>query len=227
MHYEDHQLHARVSQDAWYLRFYIWLWEADPDRVDFCKLFWGLAVFAWVGLLLKPFIVGGEWLGNKLDDRRRRRVQAQPELSWEEKAKLRRQARAEAEARLKRRQERFERWFGWAPVLADRIVGFAQRSWPVVKWPVYGVGAILAAATVGGAGYGLYYIATTNPAWFLIIPGLVLGALILTGIILLVRTQPVAVAATNTKEVGLTFGQALSKGIHGVKSRTCPKIEII
>lgn len=52
---------ATVDRDAWFLRFYIWLWAADVDKVDFCRLFWGyvLAVpfFLFRFLVLIPLLL--------------------------------------------------------------------------------------------------------------------------------------------------------------------------
>jgi hypothetical protein len=47
---------ATVNRDAWYLRFYLWLWAADVEKVDFCRLFWGF-VFAIPFLLIRVFIL--------------------------------------------------------------------------------------------------------------------------------------------------------------------------
>lgn len=34
-----------VDESAWFIRFYLWLWQGDAERTTFCKLFWGY-VFA-------------------------------------------------------------------------------------------------------------------------------------------------------------------------------------
>lgn len=47
---------ATVNRDAWFLRFYLWLWAADIDKVDFCRLFWGY-VFAVPFILIRFLIL--------------------------------------------------------------------------------------------------------------------------------------------------------------------------
>lgn len=47
---------ATVNRDAWFLRFYLWLWAADVDKVDFCRLFWGY-VFAVPFILIRFLIL--------------------------------------------------------------------------------------------------------------------------------------------------------------------------
>lgn len=230
MFYDDsHQLHARVSEDAWYLRFYLWVWGAERSRVDFCKLFWGVLVFGWFGLLIKPFVVVGERLGDYFRAKERARID-KAEAEWDPAAyaKERDAQRKRDEERRQRRAERFERWFGWAPVLADRVVSFFQRAWPVLRWPLFALGGLLGLAALGAVGYLLYLLAVTAPEYYLIVPlGILLGGGIVLGIVKLAGTDPVQAAGIHTKEVGLTFGQAISKGVHGIKNRTCPKIEII
>lgn len=46
---------ARINQDAWFLRLYLWMWKADLEHVDFCRLFWGY-VFAIPNLIVRAFI---------------------------------------------------------------------------------------------------------------------------------------------------------------------------
>lgn len=58
---------AKVNRNAWFLRFYLWLWKADVESVDFCRLFWGYvfaipALIVWA--IIAPFYVlflVGKW----------------------------------------------------------------------------------------------------------------------------------------------------------------------
>ena len=34
-----------ISKNSLYLRFFLWLWEANPEKLDICKLFWGTLFF--------------------------------------------------------------------------------------------------------------------------------------------------------------------------------------
>lgn len=43
---------ATVNRNAWFIRFYLWLWVADIEKIDFCRLFWGY-VFAMPALVIK------------------------------------------------------------------------------------------------------------------------------------------------------------------------------
>ncbi len=67
------------------IRFYLWLWEADKNQMNTCKLFWGI-VLAPFGLLLRfvifpPFA----WLENKVENRRRRRFDEELRQQREER----------------------------------------------------------------------------------------------------------------------------------------------
>lgn len=34
-----------MARNSLYLRFFLWLWDADPQRLNLCKLFWGTLFF--------------------------------------------------------------------------------------------------------------------------------------------------------------------------------------
>lgn len=46
---------VNASRDAWYIRFYLWLYEASPNRINTCKLFWAF-VFALPVLLIRVLL---------------------------------------------------------------------------------------------------------------------------------------------------------------------------
>lgn len=54
--------------DSKIIRFYLWLWKADPANIDFCRLFWGY-VFCWVALLLKPIDTVAAAIARRIPDR--------------------------------------------------------------------------------------------------------------------------------------------------------------
>lgn len=31
-----------VPREAWFIRFFLWVWAADPEKVNLCKLVWGI-----------------------------------------------------------------------------------------------------------------------------------------------------------------------------------------
>src|SRR3954471_11622293 len=43
-----------IPVDHWMVRFYMWLWSAGPNDVNFCKLFWGY-VFCVPCLIVRGF----------------------------------------------------------------------------------------------------------------------------------------------------------------------------
>ncbi len=44
-----------ISRKSLFLRFFLWVWSADPEKLDGCKLFWG-TIFSPVALALKQRI---------------------------------------------------------------------------------------------------------------------------------------------------------------------------
>lgn len=51
-----------VSRSSWFIRLFVWAWEADPKSLNICKLFWGIlflpfpllyfkGVYRWIPLI--------------------------------------------------------------------------------------------------------------------------------------------------------------------------------
>ena len=34
-----------ISKNSLFLRFFLWVWETDPEKLNICKLFWGTILF--------------------------------------------------------------------------------------------------------------------------------------------------------------------------------------
>jgi hypothetical protein len=82
---EDFRYVWTLSRRTWYVRFYLWLWEANAKELTFCKLFWGYTLL-WVALPFKFLALVLRAFGRT----RRRFVRAR---------RLHREQRIEAEAR--------------------------------------------------------------------------------------------------------------------------------
>lgn len=225
---------ARVSEDSWFIRLYLWLWAADVEEVDFCRLFWGY-VFAVPNVLVRivgyvPWKVGSA-IGRRLRDWWGTIEQPTPreeELWREERAAKRHLRKATWSDRL-----------SFVSATADKVVGFFQATWPVLKWPVVGLGVLFVGAMLAFAGYLLYLLgAEIVEHWDGFLLSLLRGLLILAISLLIAstlafviyffsETRPGKAFRTGVKDSTLTFGGALRTGARGVKSRTCPKIEVV
>ncbi len=63
----EYALHLKQSRTAWYIRLYLWLYVADPNRIDTCKLFWA---FVFAPIVLPIALVSSA--AHKLRIRRRK-----------------------------------------------------------------------------------------------------------------------------------------------------------
>lgn len=224
---------ARVKADSWFIRFYRWLWEADLDQVDFCRLFWGY-VFAIPNLLVRvigylPYKLGLA-IAEKTEDRRR---------SWKLTPSDEAAIRARARVRRVERKQKFEKFFSRVGATADKVVAFGKAVWPVAKYPAYAVASIAGAAVLCLIGVGLYELAlliiensTDVLHVALIVLAVVAGIALTVGLAIglgwfFMDTKYGKQVRTGTKGGFLTFGGAIRTGFFGIKSRTCPKIEVV
>jgi hypothetical protein len=224
---------ARVKADSWFIKFYLWLWEADLETVDFCKLFWGY-LFAVPNLLVQVIGYLPYKLGIAIADSTRDRRESWKLTPADEAA-----IRARSRARRVERKQKFDSFFGRVSATADRVVAAAKAAWPVAKYPVYAVASIAAAVLVCLFGVGVYLLAAlvianlnsvAHVLLFLLIT-LAAGALLI-GIgcgtaWFIMDTRYGKQLRTGTKSGFLTFGGVMRTGFFGIKSRTCPKVEIV
>lgn len=224
---------ARVKADSWFIRFYCWLWEADLDSVDFCKLFWGY-LFAIPNLLVRVVGYLPYKLGLSIAERTKDRRESWKLTPAEEAA-----MRARARVRRVERKQKFDSFFARVGGWADKVVAFSKAAWPVAKYPVYAVASIAAAALVCLVGVGLYELvlliianATDALHVLLIVLAIVAGIALAVGLAIglgwfFMDTKYGKSVRTGTKGGFLTFGGAIRTGFYGIKSRTCPKIEVV
>lgn len=233
---------ARVNRDSWFIRFYCWLWLADPTKIDFCRLFWGYFPPFLIGNLLVRVIGYLPWQLAK--------VVAAAFLAvadWLKSSAPTAQEMAEYEAeRAKAKREKLEmyeghsnRFFAWVSRVADRFVAVCQAAWPIAKWPVF----VLAAAIVLTGAVALLYLAyllisvlVANVGIVAIVVACGIGVIAAIVLVLtaywatrffLTETVPGRSLRGGVKGGTLTFTGALRTGFGGVKSRTCPKIELV
>jgi len=140
---------ARVKADSWFIRFYLWLWEADVDKVDFCRLFWGY-VFAVPNLFIRAVGYLPYKLGLSIAERTKDRRESWKLTPADEAA-----IRARARASRAERKRKFEAFFARVDATADKVVAFSKAAWPVAKYPVYAAASIAAAAVLVLAGVGV------------------------------------------------------------------------
>lgn len=202
--------------DSKIIRFYLWLWKADPSNIDFCRLFWGY-VFCWVALILKPAAA----LAEAIDGRAKRKPQ--PTLAERLKAEDLRQEKKRAKAQ-KWENSRLNR-------LLTRLEDFGTRHGALLSKLFRGALVLVGVFVAAALATLLVLTIIENVVAFLIAIGLVIGAFIIGGsIYYLTKHTTVAqradLAATKAWNGTKFFGRFLVEGERHVKNRTCPKIVV-
>lgn len=235
---------APIKRDAWFLKLWCWAWEMEPENADFCKLFWGyvfmplnlfIRIVAWPIIKIihgiKAFF---GWLGEHGENHNT--------ITYEEhraKMKLEAVKNAENEEKKKRREDRIKAFFGHIGSAADKVVGFFQSTWVATKWIVYLIGVVLCLALAGVLIWGVVEIVgliagdvsgvlRVTGIVFAVIAGIVIVVAIAVGLIWAFVETPLGAALKRFfKRVFGAFGSALYTGLVAIKTRTCPKIELI
>lgn len=202
--------------DSKIIRFYIWLWEADPTRIDFCRLFWGY-VFCWIALLVKPGAAAAKLIDS------RRSVKPEPTLAERLKA---------IELRDEKKKVKAQKWEdSRLNKLLTRLQDFGTRHGAalskVFRAALVVVGGLLGLFVIGN----LIYTIVTHFTEFLYAVGLLAGAAAIVGAIYLLTKRTtiakrVDIAANKAWNGTKFFGKFLVEGERNVKNRTCPKIVI-
>jgi hypothetical protein len=231
---------ARVKADSWFLRFYCWLWEADPQEADFCRLFWGY-LLAIPNLLVRvigyvPYKVTkrvGAWFSAL-----KAKVHTNSP-TWEQEEKWRDERVLSRKLRKQRRRRKYAGLLSFASRTADRVVAIAQTVWPVLRWPTFAAVGAIGLAVIGAFLYLVYMVGTVAVGnieiiglvtLFLIaavVSGVSLATLFLLSRWFFKDTSAGSTIRTGTKGGFLTFGGALRTGLLAIKTRTCPKIEVV
>lgn len=231
---------ARVSRDAWFMRLWAWAWETDVENADFCKLFWGISLLPlnlFLRVVLIPFVLIGIGV-KRVKAWGEHRAANKPGPTKEEIQRKKDKAVVSA-AKKERREARISKFFTTVSQVADRGVGLAQKCWPVVKVIVYGVGGILALAVAALLGIGVYALVqsiienASSVGHVVLIVGIIVGvvavatAIVLGIVYFLAETRAGEAVIRFFDRVFGAFFRAMFIGLCGVKSRTCPKIELI
>lgn len=236
----DYRHTARVSADSWFIRFYCWLWEADVEKVDFCRLFWGY-VFALPNLLVRivgyvPYKVLSA-IGRALKRVGQRAVDNAPTL--QDELRWRRERLERRAERREKRKNKYDCLLSLASRIADRLVEIAQAAWKVLRYPTYALVIVFGVVVVGGLGYLAYLLGAlvvANAGIVAIVTAFLVGivvtvvltvSLVALGGYFFSETERGKSVVSGTKGGFLTFGGVLRKGVHAIKARTCPKIEVI
>lgn len=238
---------AKVSRDAWFLKLWCWAWEMEPERADFCKLFWGyvfmplnlfIRVIGWP--LYKLFLglrAVKQWIGRKLSPTDPFANMTHDE--WRANRKLEKLKEETNAEKKKKREERIAAFFGRVSAAADRVVGFFQATWPFTRWILYAGCFVLAAGLTGGLIWGVIELADViigNAAGIGHVLLIVLA--IVAGLVIIVSAAVAIVWVLLDTPVGKNlkwflkrtfgaFGSAMLTGLIAIKTRTCPKIELL
>lgn len=210
------------------LEFYRWLYKADVENLSFCKLFWAIVVSpaALVGAAVM-FVV------HKLPDRTPKPSKA-PRLKVEKPEKMGPGAALTFSI--------------WLAGVADKIAAAWQpisaflKSHPGIGKFVRPVALVVGAiAVLGGAAFGMYEWADLNPRGLLTVL-FALGFLVGAGVVILglgvllslaVKDRAdeiIAWVERHATSIGHGFRgvyRFFAFGYHAVKTRTCPRVEIV
>lgn len=202
-----------LQRGVWFLRFYCWMWKADPSKANVCKLFWGY-LFAWVSLLARLFWLL-IWPLRRLLGR----------IDWEELDKPS-EPKAEKEEVPGQIAEFFAR--PWPRRIAKGI-GILGLVWVAAAT---GFGLFLLVPLIPGAlAASLNWVLVTAVLHGLLL-GIVFIIVIFGGTAWLDKRFQWDKRVKERKEQKrargeMTFGDMFVYGAKAVKSNTCPRIEVV
>lgn len=208
---EDDRYHVSLRRDSRIIRFYLWLYEARPNRINTCKLFWAyiLAPFALIfrGIfaILAPVFAAIE----------RHRDRHRP--TFEQRQEWRQAAKRKANAKAARGPGRMERWL-------EAFTGFAGMVWFRLQKPItylaFTIGVLCAVAIVGF----LIYECITKPIEVLIFLGFVVG-IVLLGLLLIVVFA--WLDQSGKGKAGMNrFGNTMKTCYRAVHDHTCAIVDV-
>lgn len=187
-----------------FIRAYLWLYEADKNNINTCKLAWGLIFFLpvalFVNLFLKPLFFIGDFIGSHLPERERKPartyVLAEPKESRESK--------------LDRWATKFSMWWStWGPRIGIAILALIGAA--ILTGVVIGVIALLATP--------LSEILTAIAVILAWVVGMAVAALLIVGLFTLLDTNK-----ARAKRKGLkNFFRILGTSFH---DHTCARITV-
>lgn len=222
-----------LPRNSWVVVFYMWLWAADPDEVNFCKLFWGY-VFAVPCLIVRailfPFVTAWTGLTELLPEPK--------ELTEAEKE----ERKVAAAVRASKRQSYQQRWLRKIEHAGSWTVMWITYFWRFLRYPVVAVAAF---AALGGLVYGVYVLLTLTdnipwPTWHEVVHAVWVGAIGCALVVVFMwlflterlRWIPRTVEYTAPRvfqRVSVPFRfffWVMMMGFISVKSNTCPRVEL-
>lgn len=186
-----------IDPDSRAIRFYLWLYDADRNNINTCKLFWAF-VFAPLVLILRYAVLAGIAIGDRVQARRRSKVKAAEETTEDGFKSV---------LVTKAQPSRFER-------ALERVAGALSAFWAKYQRPLQIAGLTLIGAYVAFM-LVLFVIAVINkPLVGVIVVGSVVGIAGLAW--LAIRLSP-ALAG---------FLRLLGKLGRGVHDHTCARVVI-
>lgn len=242
MRVEEYKHTWVIPRNAWYIRLYMLLWNADEKDITFCKLFWGYAL-CWVAIILRIVAIPLFLIALIPSPDRKPAaecVHGAAARSCETCKALRKEERdAKKLARKERRRNKLP--MRVLNAVSNGMVVVIQHIATVVRKCAWVPGALFilgCICLVGGliaVGYEAY---TTIPVKeglqiLLIIGAAAVAVVALTalivGAILLFTEAGVGLGPKmghGAKKGGLKFRDVMRIGYVGVKSNTCPRVVI-
>jgi hypothetical protein len=206
---------TQVNADAWWFKYYLWLYNADPKKVDFCKLFWGF-LFAIPVTIIVLFFYPLVWIGDKVHTAYRAKwpKKVKDEEYWVAVHEYERQSRAKA-------AERKDKWQDFFSKLGEIFTK------PFFRWLGTAIVIIAGLALFAAIGYGIYLLIIEGLILIVLayILGILLGALIFVGIIAFFSSDLVSRKWNAFWHSG--FWSAFKMGFKAIKYKTCPVIEVV
>lgn len=222
-----------LPRDSIVIRFYMWLWNASPREVTFCKLFWGyiFAIPALIGRAIAyPFIVTAYAIDRRFPTK---------DLTAEEHQLKAERRQTRHNARQRRAQQNLQR----IETGGARVVMAFSGVWRYLRYPfVIACGLVVLAGIV-------FFVYQLSTAWAdVTVQVLLIASACLTGIIFGALPLALGVAQLANRGhlnwVGKTFEWTaprilvtvlapfvfffwvMKMGFISVKSNTCPRVEL-
>ena len=151
--------HITLDPDSPFVKFYLWFYDASPNRINTCKMFWAYALLLTVVVPVVVLLVHG--LGALLaayDKRFPRKPQPQPTIL--ELEATRRAEQAEKQAKAKKGPSFLER-------MLERVSGSLSYFWAKFQKPITWAFRILVAALLVAAGAFAVYTIVVNWSEFI------------------------------------------------------------
>lgn len=202
-----------VSEKAWYVKLYVWLWDANKKDITICKMFWGY-VFLWVALVLHvviAFIV--------IYDR----------SSFAEKRRLTKAAYYEEHAGYKVRKPKEPKPKAqWLVSTLDKIewvmnkIGMVFRT-KVMSYLFITLGVLVA---LGLFAFVVVFCVKAPIITAIVFGCLIVAALVLSGALWAIDNINWDPFGRRVSNGALSFAGLMAGGYRAVKTNTCPRITL-